>query len=281
MSRAQNHGTRYTLHDLQILLAHTIGKPRTWLLAHPEAVLTSEQRAAFALALARLQAGEPLPYILGHWEFYGLDFLVTPDVLIPRPETELLVETALAFSRNTQHATRILDIATGSGCIAISLAVHLPGASITATDLSPAALAVARTNAERHHVSDRIAFLHADLLETSERWNVETLKRSNVPTFDLLTANLPYIPTPTLLNLDVYGKEPTLALDGGPDGLDLIRRLLETAPAILAPGGLALLEIEATQGEAAATLAHQHFPAAQIRVIPDLAGLDRLIAIQI
>jgi release factor glutamine methyltransferase len=131
---------------------------------------------------------------------------------------------------------------------------------------------VAQANAQRHHVADRIQFLQADLLET--------FKRSNVQTFALLTANLPYIPTYTLHSLEVYGKEPTLALDGGPDGLDLIRRLLAVAPGVLAPGGLALLEIEATQGEAAAALARQNFPNAQIRVIPDLAGRDRVLSIQ-
>jgi release factor glutamine methyltransferase len=265
------HASRFTLFDLQLLLAHVLNRPRTWILAHPEAELNLEQLTAFESALGRLQAGEPLPYILGHWEFYGLDFLVTPDVLIPRPETEHLVETALQSAiRNPQSA--ILDVATGSGCIAIALAIHLPGAHITATDISSAALTVAQANALRHCISDRIEFVQADLLET--------FKRSHVHTFDLLTANLPYIPTSTLHGLEVYGKEPTLALDGGPDGLDLIHRLLAAAPGVLAPGGLALLEIEATQGENAQALARQHFPAAQIRVLTDLAGHDRLLVIQ-
>jgi release factor glutamine methyltransferase len=263
-----HHASRITLLDLQLLLAHIFERPRTWILAHPEAELTPEQRAAFESALARMQAGEPLPYLLGHWQFYGLDFHVTPAVLIPRPETELLVETALDFSRNTPHQLRILDIATGCGCIAIALAVHLPGASITATDISPAALSVAQANAHRHQVADRITFIQADLLDLP------------LAPCSLLLANLPYIPTPTLLGLDVYGKEPTLALDGGPDGLTLIRRLLAAAPGVLAPGGLALLEIEASQGRAAIELACQHFPAAQCRILPDLAGRDRALAIQ-
>ncbi|MFZ6026671.1 MAG: peptide chain release factor N(5)-glutamine methyltransferase [Chloroflexota bacterium] len=264
------HPSAIPQHDLQLLLAHTLHRSRTWVLAHPEAVLTGEQAAAFDAALARLLAGEPLPYILGHWEFYGLDFLITPDVLIPRPETELIVETALRAAGVMQQP-KILDVATGSGCLAVTLAVHLPEAGIVATDISASALAVAGANAQKHGVAARVQFIQADLVP---------LQPCSLPAFNLLVANLPYIPTPTLLGLDVYGKEPTLALDGGLDGLDLIRRLLADASAFLALGGMALLEIEATQGDVAVALARRHFPTAQVRVLPDLAGLDRLLVIQ-
>lgn len=265
-----NRSIHFTSLEFDLLLAHVLRRSRTWILAHPETVLTVDQQATFNALLARLQAGEPLPYILGHWEFYGLDFLVMPDVLIPRPETEILVEIALQ-SASTHHPSKILDVATGSGCIATTLAVHLPEAHIIATDISASALAMARTNAQKHNVADRIQFVQADLISP---FNLQP------STFDLLLANLPYIPTPTLLNLDVYGKEPTLALDGGPDGLNLLCRLLADIPTILAPGGLALLEIEATQGHAVVKIARRHFPNAQICILPDLAGQDRLLVIQ-
>jgi release factor glutamine methyltransferase len=246
-------------------------------LTHPEAALTPEESATFERGLARLQAGEPLPYILGHWEFYGLDFFITPDVLIPRPETELLVDTALKQLAGGNHPAIILDVGTGSGCVAISIASHCPGAQIVATDISAAALAVAQRNAERHGVADCIQFIQADLFPLTPP--PLPLGEGEGVRIDLLLANLPYIPTATLHNLDVYGKEPTLALDGGPDGLTLIRRLLEAAPPILAPGGGMLLEIEATQGEAASRLARDYFPRADIHILPDLAGYDRVLQI--
>jgi len=259
--------------DAQVLFAHVLGKPRSWLLAHPEAALTPQQTADLQTTVNQLLAGEPLPYILGHWEFYGLDFFVTPDVLIPRPETELLVENALRHAALKKAPTQILDVATGSGCIAIALAVQLPGVVITATDISPAVLDVARANVEKYQVADRLQFIQADLLDFEP-------SDDNLQPIDILTANLPYIPTGTLRRLDVYGKEPTLALDGGQDGLDLIKRLLENAGPILAEEGVILLEIEATQGKSAAALARINFPDAEISVQPDLAGHDRLLIIQ-
>jgi release factor glutamine methyltransferase len=258
--------------DMQVLLAHVTGRSRTWLLSHPEVSLTPEQEKAFETAKIRLEAGLPLPYLIGHWEFFGLDFDVTPDVLIPRPETELLVETALAWMRtHRQSAYRLIDIGTGSGIIAISLAAHVPNADFVATDISPAALAVARQNAEKHGVVERIQFIQADLLPDEIRFS----------TFDILTANLPYIPTETLKTLDVYGKEPSLALDGGPDGLDFIRRLLAQITVRQAAVSLILLEIEARQGLAVSALAWEHFPDADIQIKKDLAGHDRLIRIHL
>jgi release factor glutamine methyltransferase len=258
--------------DAQVLLAHLIDRPRAWVLAHPEAGLTLAQQRALDAALARLEGGEPLPYVLGHWEFYGLDFTVTPDVLIPRPETELLVEMALADAEWQMADGRALDLGTGSGCIAVALAVHAPAARFLASDCSLGALAIAQRNAHRHAVDDRIQFLCADLFSS--------FASAPSPVFSLVTANLPYIPTPTLHTLNVFGKEPTLALDGGPDGLALIRQLLTDAPRVLAPRGLLLLEIEASQGDSAKALARAAFPDARARLLKDLAGHDRLLEIR-
>lgn len=270
----------------QVLLAHIAGKNRAWVLAHPEMRLTPGQEAALEAAARQLQAGIPLPYILGHWEFFGLDFDVSPDVLIPRPETELLIETALAWARThppLNPVYRFIDIGTGSGIIPVTLAVHVPSAEIIATDISPAALAVARKNAQKHRMDERIRFERADLLDnlifeySSIRGS--NIEYSNTRTFDILTANLPYIPTETLKELDVFGKEPTLALDGGPDGLQLISRLLDQITAKRVTARLILLEIENRQGQAVEALARQRFPAADIQIKKDLAGHDRLAVI--
>lgn len=263
--------------EKQILLAHITGHSRSWVLAHPELTLTPAQQAALEEASRQLQAGVPLPYILGHWEFFGLDFEVSPDVLIPRPETELLIETALAWAQTHPPlgpVYRFIDVGTGSGIIPVTLATHLPSAEFLATDISPAALKIARRNAEKHGVAERIHFLQADLLPDET-----ALAMAEQPTTDLLTANLPYIPTATLETLEIFGREPTLALDGGPDGLQLIRRLLAQVTAKRLAVRLILLEIEYRQGTAVTTLARQHFPAARIEIKRDLAGHDRLLVV--
>jgi release factor glutamine methyltransferase len=253
--------------DAQVLLAQIRGCSRAWLLAHPEAELDEESRRKLDDALSQLRSGLQLPYVLGEWEFYGLSFCVTPDVLIPRPETELLVETAINWLCAAPGRRCAADVGTGSGCIAVSLAAHVPDLQVAATDVSPAALAVACENAARHGVSDRIAFTEGDLL-------------TPVPVpLDLICANLPYIPTETLHDLTVYGKEPDLALDGGPDGLALIRRLITQAKDKLLPGGRMLLEIEERQGNAVYTLACEAFPGAKVEVLQDLAGKDRVVTI--
>lgn len=256
--------------EMQVLLAHVTGRSRTWLLSHPEASLTPAQQQLLETGIRQLEQGVPLPYIIGHWEFFGLDFNVSPEVLIPRPETELLIETALAHLRtHPQRAYRFIDVGTGSGIIPVTLATFVPSAELLAIDISPASLEIARQNAEKHGVEGRIRFLEADLLPNEGLW----------PTVDILTANLPYIPTETLKGLDIFGKEPTLALDGGPDGLDLIRRLLAQLTATKLPVGLVLLEIENRQGLAVRALAREHFPAADIQIKKDLAGHERLAVI--
>lgn len=264
-----------TQHDAQLLLAHVIGHPRTWLLAHLDAPLSAPMLDSAHQAFARLEAGEPLPYILGHWEFYGLDFDITPDVLIPRPETEMMVEQAIKWLSASGERRTVADIGTGSGIIATSIAMHIPSTRILATDISRAALKVAKHNAEKFHVHHRIDFLECDLLPQ----HVEPLPTDRH--FDMICANLPYIPTETMRALPIYGREPTLALDGGKDGLDLYRRLLDIAPDWLAPYGKILLEIEATQGLKALSLAYDLFSEASITLHQDMAGHDRLLEIQL
>jgi release factor glutamine methyltransferase len=259
--------------DASVLIAHVIHKPRTWVMAHPELALAAEQQKELDNSLARLERGESFPYVLGHWEFFGLDFEVTPDVLIPRPETELLVEKAIGWLQKLPGRKTIADIGTGSGAIAVSIAVNVPAARVLATDISQKALEVAQKNAIKFEVINRIDFLQCDLLPSQ----IES-PQTNFP-LDLICANLPYIPTSTLQKLPIFGREPTLALDGGAEGLDLIRRLLNIAPQWLAPHGMILLEIESTRGMQTLHLARDLFSQASIQLYQDLTGQDRLLEI--
>ena len=259
--------------DAAVLLAQILKKPRTWVMAHPELTLTTAQRKELDDSLARLERGESFPYVLGHWEFFGMDFDITPDVLIPRPETELLVERAIAWLQESPVRRTVADVGTGSGVIAVSLAVNVPDAKILATDISEKALAVAKRNAEKFDVHSRIEFVACDLLPSKPAF-FPTAER-----LDLICANLPYIPTDTLRELPIYGREPTLALDGGDDGLHIIRRLLRLGPEWLAPHSMMLLEIEATRGIQALNLACDLFSDATIHLHQDLAGQDRLLEI--
>lgn len=247
----------------EVLLAHVLGLGRAQVLARAERVLTDPELARLQDLVERAATGEPLAYLIGRREFFGLDFEVNADVLVPRPETELLVE--LALSRLSAEPAHVIDVGTGSGIIAVTLAVRRPALRVTAIDLSSAALVVARRNAERHGVADRVRFCVQDLLDPAPE------------PADLICANLPYIPSRDVDELDVSVHEPRLALDGGPDGLDLIRRLLAQAPAVLKPGAGLLLEIEARQGPAALALCAAVLPGAAVRCVPDLAGLDRVI----
>lgn len=261
--------------DASVLIAHILDKPRTWVMAHPELTLTAAQQTQLDTDLARLENGEPFPYIIGHWEFFALDFDVTPAVLIPRPETELLVEKAIVWLQESKVRRTIADVGTGSGAIAVSLAVNIPDAEVLATDISPQALQVAKQNALKHGVAERIKFVECDLLPTQAQ--IAPFKSQ----IDLLCANLPYIPTETLSQLSVFGREPTVALDGGADGLNLFRRLLTIAPAWLAPNALILLEIEATLGVQVLNLAYDMFSQAEIHLHQDLTGRDRLLEIRL
>ncbi len=259
--------------DASVLIAHVVNQPRTWVVAHPELTLTTEQQKQLDDLLRRLEGGEAFPYVLGHWEFFGLDFEVTPDVLIPRPETELLVEKAVAWLQKFPARRTVADVGTGSGAIAVSIAVNVPDAHVLATDISPQALEIARKNALKFGVASRIDFVQCDLLPS------QSSIANRQSSIDLICANLPYIPTEALHNLPVFGREPTLALDGGPDGLDAIRRLLKIGPEWLAPSGMMLLEIEATRGIQALNLACDLFAEATIHLHQDLMGRDRLLEI--
>ena len=255
--------------DAQTLLAHCLGKSRSWLLTHPEVSLTNSVFSILQQEINSLERGIPLPYVLGHWEFYGLDFTVTPDTLIPRPETELLVDKALDWLNLQAEPCRAADIGTGSGCIAVALAKHNPDVSVIATDISYPALKIARANTIQHNVDHQVNFLQTDLFPPI------------ADLFDLVCANLPYIPTQTLQNLKISGREPELALDGGPNGLDLIGSLLEGAPAHIAPGGILLFEVESSHGAKAQNLAQRAFPSAEIVLLTDLSGKDRLVTVHL
>jgi release factor glutamine methyltransferase len=261
--------------DASVLIAHIIDKPRTWVMAHPEVRLTTEQQKHLDDSLRRLERGESFPYVLGHWEFFGLDLDITPDVLIPRPETELLVEKALAWLAESPVRRTVADVGTGSGAIAVSIAVNMPDAHVLATDISHEALEVARKNAAKFDVLHRIDFVQCDLLPG----HIASLATERH--FDLICANLPYIPTKTLYSLPIFEREPTLALDGGEDGLALIRRLLQIGPEWLAPNGMMLLEVESSLGIQALNFACDLFSEATIHLHQDLAGQDRLLEINL
>jgi len=259
--------------DASVLIAQIINQPRTWVIAHPELTFTTQEQKQLDDSLARLERGESFPYVIGHWEFFGLDFEVTPDVLIPRPETELLVEKAIAWLRSSPERRAIADVGTGSGAIAVAIAVNIPDVRVLATDISGKALEVARRNALKFNGEERIEFIECDLLPTQS----SIVHRPS--SINLICANLPYIPTETLHNLPIFEREPTLALDGGPDGLDVIRRLLNIGPEWLTPNGMMLLELESTRGVQALDLARDLFPKAAVCLHQDLAGQDRLLEI--
>lgn len=255
--------------DAELLLLHALQLPRATLLAHPDRSLTPNQQALYDTLITRRLRNEPVQYITGQQEFYGLLLRVTPAVLIPRPETEHLAESVLHRLPQNRPVT-IADIGTGSGAIAIALAVHLPDAQITALDLSPEALLIARFNAEAHKVSSRIRFLHSDLLSAVPHEEV----------FDAIVSNPPYIPEsdrPTL-HPEVRDHEPSSALFSGPEGLEIYRRLIPQARAALKPGGLLALEIGHGQREALAALLadwHNLFFINDLQQIPRVAMATR------
>ena len=255
--------------DTDLLLGAALGVERAYILGHLDQPIPDTAMTVFEGWLARAAAGEPIAYILGTRGFYDREFTVTPDVLIPRPETELLLEQALAWAA-THPIVRAADIGTGSGALAVTFAAHCPNVQVAAVDLSPAALAVAQGNAARHGVSERIMFLQGDLLDPliALGWTPE-----------LVMANLPYIPSGDLPGLAVTKHEPHLALDGGPDGLDLVRRLLAQAVLLCRPGALLLLEIGAGQGNAALEAVAHALPGSSTRVLPDYAGHDRIVRV--
>jgi release factor glutamine methyltransferase len=253
--------------DTEIILSHTLGKPRTWILTHPNVEISPEILTIAEGLLSRAKASEPIPYIIGHWEFYGLDFLVSKDVLIPRPETELIVDQALGWLHSHPDQKRVADIGTGCGCIAISLAKALPRLEIFATDITKSALEIALQNCIKHQAKN-IKFRNFDLIGNQDFH------------FDVICANLPYIPTSTLDTLVVSQFEPRSALDGGKDGLREISRLLDAVHNNKPLPSLILCEIEASQKQSALEISQRFMPSSKVTVLRDLAGMDRLLRIE-
>ncbi|MGC2130404.1 MAG: peptide chain release factor N(5)-glutamine methyltransferase [Candidatus Aquilonibacter sp.] len=248
------------------LLAFVTGKSPAYLRAHTGEPLGPGLEAKYRELLARLEQGEPLAYITGTAGFYRREFLVDPRVLIPRPETEHLVEEAIAFLQ-LRAKPRVLDVGTGSGAIALTLAAELPRARIDATDASPDALIVAIANRDQLHLQNRVAFYLGDLLEPVARNH-----------YDAIVANLPYVPTgegdPDLRF------EPVLALDGGPDGLDYYRRFFERVPPLVNPGGIVLAEGAPPIAQGLLALAQAAFPSAAVTLERDYGARERYVAVR-
>jgi release factor glutamine methyltransferase len=256
--------------EAEVLVMSVMRMPRQSIFSEQETEVTGQQQSALDEKLERRYKREPLAYILGQREFYGINVVLTPAVLIPRPETEGLVEHALfmAMMGMESRDLTIADVGTGSGAIAINLAIHLPAGRVFAVDVADAVLDVAAYNIRAHGVGDRVTLVIGDLLDA-------------VPEpVDLVVANLPYIPTDRIPTLQPeVQQEPVLALDGGADGLDLIRRLLVQAEDKLKDNGIMLLEMDPEQIPVVAKLAMEHFPKGTIRVEKDLAGMDRILVI--
>jgi release factor glutamine methyltransferase len=246
--------------EAELLLAHVLGATRLDLHAAGERVVSAAEEQAFGALLDRRARGEPVAYLTGRKEFYSLDLVVTRDVLVPRPETEMLVDRVRELGPR-----RLLDLCTGSGCVAVACAVHLPSCDVTATDVSAKALAVARENAARHGATVR--FLEGDLFGALPQGD----------RFDVIASNPPYVRAAEAARVATF--EPMLALDGGPSGLSLLERVIVGAPGFLAPGGTLLCEIGEDQEAAALRLAAGRFAFAE--VVRDLAGQPRMLLARI
>jgi release factor glutamine methyltransferase len=272
LARARDILADYDIEDAylegEILLRHVLGIDRSHLYSELDVDLSPGQERALNQLLERRRSGEPSAYVTGHREFYGLDFNVDNNVLIPRPESELLVEKALELTRS-RPVSAIADIGTGCGAIAISLAVNLPGVSVYATDLSPAALEVARTNCLRHGVAERVVLLRGNLLEPLRK------------PVDLIIANLPYVREADLPAGGPLSFEPVLALNGGKDGLDRITILCSQARGKLDREGSLLLETGLGQAEHVAAVLRGVFPAGVIDIHRDIAGIERVVRLRL
>jgi len=262
--------------DAGLLLRHVMGVDRTHLLTRSEKTIDEAQFRAYLALIERRAAGEPVQYLTGHQEFFGLDFIVTPDVLIPRPETEFLIERVMTLvEESKQEAPLIVDLGTGSGCIAVTLAVRLPRARLIATDVSRASMDVARTNADRHGVRERIEFLEGDLFTPLGERGLEGA-------VDVLASNPPYVDEKSSVSLqrEVLDWEPHAALLGGADGLAFYRRLLADGSKYLKPGGSLVVEIGYGQFDAISDL----IAASSWRLVDvtrDLQSIPRTLTIRI
>jgi release factor glutamine methyltransferase len=251
--------------NAEVLLMFVLNCDRAHLYAHPERELTPEEAARYREALATRSRGVPAQYITGRQEFWGLDFIVNPAVLIPRPETEHVIEAVVPLARETTRP-RIIDVGTGSGCIAIALAHELPHADVIAVDLSPEALEVARLNATRLQLESRIRFLQSDLLSAVAGQQ-----------FDFVVSNPPYVGEREAdrVQREVRKYEPHIAVFGGEYGLDIIHRLVSQAGPVLVPGGWLIMEIGFTQSREVLEMLQTW---SEARAIPDLQGIPRVIA---
>ena len=252
--------------ESELLLRHTLKVSRVQLYLELERELDTKQQKDLWSLIERRFNHEPTAYITGHREFYGLDFYVDPSVLIPRPESELLVEKTLELAQNHAVST-IAEIGTGCGAIAISLALILPQAKIYATDISAPALKIALFNCQKHGVANRIRLLSGDLLDPLPE------------PVDLIVANLPYVRESELSQINTLNFEPPLALNGGSDGLEKIHQLCTQISGKLRPGGSLLLEIGQGQRRVVTTFLRSLFPSAEIEVTPDLSGIDRVVSL--
>jgi release factor glutamine methyltransferase len=256
--------------NAEVMLGHVLEVSRIGLYLDYDRPLSDAQLGGYRTLVKQRLSGRPLQYVTGSTEFYSLNFEVTPAVLIPRPETEILVEAVVKRLAPLQEALEVADIGTGCGIIAVTLAAHLPQARIWATDRSAEALAVAKANAARHGVSDRIRFAQGDLLAPLS---------GREHSLAAVASNPPYIPTPQLrqLPVEIRDHEPIVALDGGPDGLDVIRRLISRAAGFLSPGGLFALEVGAGQAGPVAGILERQKQLRPEGIVRDYAGHDRVV----
>ncbi len=251
--------------NAETLLMFVLNSDRAYLYAHPEYELTADEQARYDEAIAERSTGRPAQYITGHQEFWGMDLIVSPAVLIPRPETEHVIETVLELAR-AKHAHRIVDVGTGSGCIALALAMEMPWARVEAVDISPPALEVARANAARLQLDHRIIFHQSDLLAGAP-----------AAAYDFVVSNPPYVPEsePEQAQREVREFEPKMAVFAGENGLEVYRRLAPQARAALKPSGWLVVEI----GHSLAAAVHELVKDwAEVRVTPDLQGFPRVVA---
>ena len=254
----------------EVLLAHLLSQDRLFLYLNYDRPMGAEELAAFRTLVKRRLSGEPNQYITGIQEFWSLPFRVSPDVLIPRPETEVLLETVLEFLGSSPHEIRVLDLGTGSGAIAVSLARELAVISIVATDSSMAALKLAQENAVSNQVDSKIDFLCADMFGAFA---------PGAAKFTVVATNPPYLSQAEFSELspEIRDYEPRYALDGGPDGLAAIRRIIQEAPTVLSQTGALIMEIGAGQAESVSTLVKDNRHYESYLIIRDYSGLDRVI----
>ncbi|UCD09562.1 MAG: peptide chain release factor N(5)-glutamine methyltransferase [Dehalococcoidales bacterium] len=250
--------------ESEVLLMHVLKINRVKLHIDIDNDLTSQQYEEFRVLIQRRLQGEPSAYITGNREFYGLDFFVNPDVLIPRPETEILVEQAIAMAKK-QSYKKIIDAGTGSGVVAVCLALNLPNAIIYATDISAPALDVASKNCQRHKVEDRITLLQGNLLEPLPE------------PVDMIVGNLPYVTNTDIQQVKTAGYEPAIALSGGEDGLESIIAIVAQSLSKLLRGGSILLEVGQGQSQAASRQLRGIYPYGEVEIFRDLAGIERVV----